>query len=184
MLKVIYNAMRAFVSIELLGSIRKNIMRVQAQLPERLSKVRQENLHITLQFLGEIRDIDVASIREAMDAAGARPYKAVIRGISSFGKPDPRVIFAGVQDGGESRRICSALSRELRAAGISFDEEHYYTPHVTIARSKEKNLRLLKFIADHSEDEFGEMEVKSISLMKSTLSSAGSVYETLYECKI
>ena len=47
--------MRCFISIDIPKEIRDKIKKIQEQLPEFVGKkTEQENLHLTLKFLGEV----------------------------------------------------------------------------------------------------------------------------------
>ena len=58
---------RCFISIDLPEIIRREIQKIQEQLPDFKGKLtEQENLHLTLKFLGEISDDEIEEIRKKL----------------------------------------------------------------------------------------------------------------------
>ena len=58
---------RCFISINLPEEIRKEIKKIQEQLPEfKGKKTELENLHLTLKFLGEIDEVKIEEIKEKL----------------------------------------------------------------------------------------------------------------------
>ncbi len=177
--------MRAFVAIDLPEEIRKKLHALEGGMPGRVSLVQEQNLHITLQFLGDINEAALTKVVAAVSAIKENPFKVEIKGISYFGKKEEvRVVFAGIDDGNKTASIYSRLCDSLSSSGVSFKAEKEYTPHVTLGRPKPgPQTELLEFIGKHSGDSFGCFEANSISVKKSTLAPDCPVYETLYESK-
>lgn len=104
-----------------------------------------EDLHITLHYLGNTPQEDIAALSEAIDEAAAahEPFEVAYRGLGAF--PDaerPRVAWVGVEDpdGGPSAPLLGlqrALGRALRSVGYR-PERRKFHPHVTLARIHRK----------------------------------------------
>ena len=96
------NRVRTFVAIELSAETRKSLRREAERLAAsgaEVKWVREENLHITLKFLGQVDRRAVSEIMKALESAagGAEPFRAEVAGVSFFPKPTrPRIVAAGV----------------------------------------------------------------------------------------
>ncbi len=176
--------MRTFFAIEIPEEIRKNIHSAGEEMPGWLSRVSIDNIHITLQFLGDVSEEKAAKAKEALERIREVPFKATIKGISHFGGRDVHTIFANVQDGGRIKGIFLDIGKSLSDVEIDFETEREYIPHVTIARVKQGGAEIKEFITQNSERMFGEFEIKSVCLKKSVLTGKGPVYTTLYERKL
>lgn len=98
-------------------------------------------MHVTLAFLGEVGEDQVARAVEAAGAAaiGSAPFDVAVTGIGRFpGHGPPRTIWAGV-DGRAADQIvrCGAAVRaELLRHGLQFDPKPLRA-HVTLARVRD-----------------------------------------------
>ncbi|MDJ0520588.1 MAG: RNA 2',3'-cyclic phosphodiesterase [Planctomycetota bacterium] len=98
-----------------------------------------EDIHLTLQYLGNTPQEDIAPIGEALEEAveGFGPIDVVYRGLGAFPNAQrPRVLWAGVEDPtGEDRigALVQAIGRRLRRIGYR-PEKRAFHAHVTLAR--------------------------------------------------
>ncbi len=98
-----------------------------------------EDLHLTLQYLGNTPQEDLGPLSQALESAaeGFRPFEVNYTGLGAF--PDakrPRVVWAGVEEvsgEGTLRELATAVNRELRGLGYR-PERRAFHPHVTVAR--------------------------------------------------
>jgi 2'-5' RNA ligase len=107
-------------------------------------------------------------------------------GLGVFPNPRrPQVIWAGLAGDLEPLQGLQAAV-EARAAALGFaPEARAYQPHLTLGRVKgalapAELMRLLEHLKAHSTDGFGDFEADALSLVRSDLQPAGSVYTTLY----
>ena len=137
--------MRLFIAIELSAEVRAGLVRVQNALKAKLegegrtiSWVKEENLHLTVKFLGEVPETRVKEVCNAL-ASVSRVGAVGLAGskIECLPPRGPlRVIAAGLE--GELDRLAE-LQREIeaRCAEVGFAPEgRRYLPHVTFARAK------------------------------------------------
>ncbi len=175
--------MRTFIAVDIPEKIRNIIAEVGAELKKEFSGitiVKELEMHITLQFLGEIRDEKINSIIEAMKAVEMQSFEASINGIGLF---DARVIYAQVTKGKENfKTLYSIIEEKLNERDI-YSENRDYIPHVTIARIKQhiESQKLYSKIHPYLNKEFGSFLVKHFALKKSTLTPNGPIYEDLYQ---
>ncbi len=148
-----------------------------------LKPVEDENIHLTLRFLGEVDETLIPSIYRAVDELSVYgSFTMRVKGLGAFPSIDnPRVIWVGVSDGSEIlRSMRSALDKGLRGLRI-YEDEHGFHPHITIARIKGRsNLHLVsRFIEENLDLELGLSPVTRVVLKKSTLTPRGPVYSDL-----
>lgn len=177
---------RCFVAVDVEDpSIVSRIASMQEQLEAtgaKLKLVELENLHLTLRFIGEVPQEVVERILRALEEVEFEPFTVRFVGLGAF--PDvrrPRVIWVGVEEGGRelaelSARVNNALSK-LKLPGPS--EE--FAPHLTVARVKGGIGSLPKLLQEAAHVEVGTMMVDKVRLKRSTLTSRGPIYQTLYE---
>ncbi len=184
--------MRTFISVELTDEIRGKIAETIEKL--RLTNtpvkwVEEKNLHITMKFLGEVKESEVEKLIAIVEdnVKGISFFNVKYEGMGTFpASTSPRVVWIGTSKGGEELKIIAdSLEASLSKAGFK-SEEREFTPHITIGRVKErKNIpELLKAIEKVKNSKFGEMLVDHISIMKSTLTPKGPIYEVVKKIKL
>ena len=183
--------MRLFIAALIPDAVRDALHQAREQLQRAASDralrwVAPENYHITLLFLGEQDEARLPAIMQAMEAAraGVPPFEIAIRGLGVFPNWNrPNVLWAGVSEGGQPlAQVATALERTLLPAPSSKP----FHPHITLARIMTpcrdanglKN-RLYDAPERFALASFGRYELRSISLMQSTLTPDGSVYTEL-----
>lgn len=182
---------RAFVAIELPDSAKKSLSalmhRLQPDKHPQVKWVAPDSVHLTLKFLGNIYSDQVPGVTEAIESAswGLNPFEIKLGGLGAFPNPgQPRVIWVSVS--GELKRL-KRLHRDVDDALSHFGfskEKRAFTPHLTLGRMRERASsgerssigRLLEVTRFGGGD---VIEVKAISLIKSTLTPSGAVYSRL-----
>ena len=164
-------------------------MRVQQELarcPAKVKYVAAENIHLTLKFLGEIDEETAAGVRGAMCEVGrAAAWGGGLRlGVGGLGyfppRGAPRVIWAGVTDGADAVcRLQARLEREL--AGLGFEPERRFVPHLTLGRVKSSRGggELVSAIESRADAEFGSCTACEMVLFESRLTPRGAVYRAV-----
>ena len=184
---------RTFLAVDPGAKIRDRLLAVQESLAHETSDVKwveEANLHITLIFLGEVNDRDLAAICRATQKAVAdrSAFALEIAGIGCFPNPRrPRVVWAGVGEGaGELTALHAALEPPLFALGCYRREDRPFTPHLTLGRTKSDQpgeqlaAALPKFEKWHG----GETTLREVQVMSSEMSSKGPVYSVLARAKL
>jgi 2'-5' RNA ligase len=181
-------AIRCFIAIEIPEAIRKAVTAVTDSLKNTGADVKwvsDENIHITLQFLGETEESLIPKIKDTLDKILA-PYSPFYIKMSHIGCfPDgrhPRVIWVGIE---ECRTLIN-LHNDITNAMAEFGypkEDKEFTAHGTIGRvkSQKNSLGLRRRLDEIKTAEFSGFEVNSITLMKSELKSSGAKYYSLAE---
>ena len=183
--------MRIFIGIELNTEVRERAAAIaealRIQLGQRIDArwVPAANLHITLWFIGEVTDDHAQELLTALRPPFHEPsFDIHIAELGAFPPSGaPRVIWLGVQSGGERLvRLHAELAARLRPHGIE-PERRAYSAHLTIARVKDvpgdrgdvhlrARFRALPAMAGHC-------RVAAVTVFRSRLSPKGAAYEPL-----
>jgi len=179
---------RAFLSIgiEDQGLLSK-IHSIQQRLDKSSAKmkiVKGENIHFTLRFFGDTPRTRLDEIRTSLDEIDFNPFEVEIAKIGSFpSKRRPRIIWIGITlNADKVLKIKNDIDSSLIPLGYK-PEKRKYTPHATIARVRfVKDSKRIADNLDHLADEvIGKMTVECVTMMKSTLTPSGPIYESLWE---
>ncbi len=182
---------RSFIAIELPEEVKRGLAKLRGQLEREehtfVKWVDVEGIHLTLKFLGNILFKQVAQISKAMGEAtqGIAPFHLEVSGLGVFPNlKQPRVFWVGI--GGDTERL-SSLQRNIEStlAPLGFSkEEHPFTPHLTLARVRQKassweRKTFGELVMSTSFESKYSIAVGAISLMRSQLTSAGAIYTCL-----
>jgi RNA 2',3'-cyclic 3'-phosphodiesterase len=177
--------MRLFTALDLPREVAGNL----EQLLERLRPAARihwsppSNLHITTKFIGEWPEARLEELKRALAGLPARPSIAVrIRRLGFFPNPHaPRVFWCGIEAPG-LEALAADTDSATSALGIP-REQRAFSPHLTLARIKERldPQPLREAVAALPSLEFGEFQAGVFFLYLSQLRSSGSVYTKLAE---
>lgn len=182
---------RAFIAIELPEDVKTVLSGLLDKLRkgnERAVKwVSPEGTHLTLKFLGNIPEERVPQITVAVRraAAGIGPCTLELKGLGAFPNlRTPRVVWVGV--GGDVPNVIK-LQKTMDNALIPLGfipEKREFSPHLTLGRVRDRassgeRLQLGGMISSFKFTERPAFLAKKLSLMKSTLTSSGAIYDCL-----
>lgn len=178
--------MRLFISIPLPEKIKKELAKVRDSFPEIPARwVEEENLHLTLVFLGETKETEATKATEAIDTStkGLKPINLEIDGLLLLpNEKDPHLL--AVKLTGETEKLSALvekIKKELRERKIGFDGKPF-RPHTTLARlkklrsSEKKELREKIHLYDPPKMEF---KAEQLELTESKLTPSGPIYKIL-----
>jgi 2'-5' RNA ligase len=176
--------MRAFIAVEVSEELREKMAELQKQLLlEGVKLVEEENLHLTMHFLGEIDESMKDKVITAMNKLNCNKFEMSCEGVGAFpSKNYIRVIWVSAQ-APELKQIYDQLGTEF--ARLGFKQEQF-SPHITLARVKflKDKGKLSEFLEENEGIEIGECKVEGVFLKKSTLTPKGPIYENVYEKKL
>jgi 2'-5' RNA ligase len=142
--------------------------------------VAPENLHITLQFLGDLEKCQLAQVEQicAKVAAAQKALLLTTTGLGCFPpRGQPRVLYLSTDQQQPLRALAGALAAHLQPCG--FDLPDRFHSHLTLARLKKaedrhRRRRLLAFNAPEI-----SFRLTELVLLGSTLTASGPRYEVL-----
>jgi len=174
---------RVFIAIELPASARQrlkdHIDRLRDALPDaRASWSREENLHLTLKFLGDtpVSQIEPLSQATKRAASEALPFELIIRGCGAFPPGgQPRVLWIGIEDlSGQLGKLQRALEDESDKEGFAREARPFH-PHLTIARLRRPHgSRQLAALHEELGFEAETVRASALAVVRSELGSEGS----------
>ncbi len=177
--------MRLFVALELDEQARDLLAACQqrlAALDRAVRWVRPEQIHLTLQFLGEVADARVPAVTKALDRLADQPrFEFQVGGIGTFGSPrSPRVIWVGVA---MPNPALASLQKtcEQALAEIGFAPEgRSYKPHLTLGRVKDLQAgrQVAEAVSGMQSEPVGPLAqaAREVVLFESVLRPQGSQY--------
>ena len=180
--------MRLFAAIDIEPQVQDRIERVQQRLKRDLKLygkevrwVRPEQLHLTLKFLGEVRDSLIPQVCDVITqtASEYQGFDLRIQGLGVFGRP-ARVVWAGCQVPPELIRIQTRLENEFEKIG--WDKENRpFAGHLTICRVKNAatGRSLAKAVEAYADEFIGSVSVDQLVLYESRLSQTGPEYNAV-----
>ena len=143
--------------------------------------VAASNLHVTLKFLGQVDETRVPPLATALGGALAdqRAFEVGVRGLGAFPSPTrPRVLWAGLEDGGALGAVAERVDRCCTALGFP-RETRPFAAHITLGRVREPRRQPALADALAHPTDFGRVRVERVSLMRSELSPRGARYSEL-----
>jgi 2'-5' RNA ligase len=178
---------RSFIAIEVPRELKSKLEGVQRELRQTeadVKWVRPEAIHLTLKFLGSIRQEDVEKISRAVAPVVTlwEPFEVGIRGMGCFPNlRNPRVVWVGIDRGKES---LSSLHQKIekKLAELSFPpEDRSFSPHLTLGRVRSPRERagLSQAIEKTRGVEIGIFRAREVILFRSELHPSGAVYTRL-----
>jgi RNA 2',3'-cyclic 3'-phosphodiesterase len=128
---------RLFVAFSIPDAIRAALRPALDRLDRgRLAVVPEENLHVTVAFLGERDDLDL--VTAALEQASQRCAPSTVRldALGAFPRPShARVLFAGIADPeGSLHADAHTLRAALAEEPIRWIARDDFVPHITLAR--------------------------------------------------
>ncbi|HLX60637.1 MAG TPA: RNA 2',3'-cyclic phosphodiesterase [Planctomycetota bacterium] len=179
---------RLFIAINIPAELRDAIQRVQQRLrylagANAMRWTRAEQLHLTLEFLGNVDASRIGDLCAAIKSActGIVRMKLALESAGCFpSNQKPSVAWLGVS--GDVAPL-AALQRKIREATQPFTERietREFSPHLTIGRVKNGAFKTARVFGAALEVEakkiarIGEWEVRSVELMRSETKPQGA----------
>ena len=177
--------MRLFTALDVPPAILRDLERLLDHLrpTAKINWSTVSNLHITTKFIGEWPEERLGDLNSALAAVPRQSSIPVhVHKLGFFPNPhSPRIFWCGIEAPG-LKELAAATDRATAALGIE-SEKRDYSPHLTLARIKERlDLQPLReAIAALPSLEFGSFQADRFFLYRSQLRPTGSVYTKLAE---
>ena len=172
--------MRAFISIDMPENVRKEIKLIQEHLPEFTGKLTEnENLHLTLKFLGEISEQALKEIKEKLSKIRFSKLGLSLGEIGTFDYQGmPHIVWIKINHSESLQHKIDVALSDL------FPREERFMSHLTIARVKfVSNLEKFKQAIQKINYEKMSFITSSFELKESKLSRAGPTYTSVESYK-
>lgn len=177
---------RVFYAVEFDEGTREYIYEKQ-QIVEKFCTdgkfTRKENIHLTLQFMGELKSEEKVKLIKSLDDA-VKIKKRFIINISEIGrfeKRDGSILWIGIKKYDRITSIYNNLQWNLKKAGYKV-ESRPYKPHITIGRKVnfDRNFDDVKKEVYFSKNVY----INKISLMETIQNNGILNYYPIYSIKL
>lgn len=184
---------RIFIAVDISDEARQKVSDYIELLRNEFPRLRvgwekPEKLHLTLKFLGETNERQLAELIKTVEKTAAQftGFKLQIAETGVFPSPrNPRILWIGVKDEtGSLPKISTSL--EIKCERIGFKrEKRKFKAHLTIARLREPQ-KLRELANKHLQNEFepSRFEAFEIVIYESKLQSTGSIYSVVSKHKL
>ncbi|MBU1133375.1 MAG: RNA 2',3'-cyclic phosphodiesterase [Candidatus Omnitrophica bacterium] len=180
--------MRVFIAIKLPANIKDELRQIEADLGKcnlAVKWVDPQNMHLTLKFLGKVAEEKIEEIKKIIEDVAAQ-FNPFVVNFKEFGffpnERRPRIFFISTDKEDKLKNISVVLEKRLEKIG--FKPEFRFKSHITLARFKEtKNIDCLKREVENITIE-ETFPVKEITLVKSTLTKSGPIYEEIFNAQM
>lgn len=178
--------MRLFIAIPIHPEeiLLKQRVFLQSNLSEEKIKwVKEENMHLTLKFLGKTSSKQLPEIVEAMSRCvdNQASFPMILERIGIFGSSyNARVVWVGIRENLRLLKLQECLVRELEKVGFLIDRQNF-VPHFTLGRIKKIHHKdYFKKVMESVEKGFiQETIVDGFTLFESVLTPEGPIYKTI-----
>ncbi|MDQ3143343.1 MAG: RNA 2',3'-cyclic phosphodiesterase [Pseudomonadota bacterium] len=169
---------RLFVAIRPPEDVRDLLLDTMEGLPA-LRWQDDEQLHLTLRFIGEVERPLAEDIAAALGTLRFTPFHIRVAGVGRFDHHQRGALWAGVEPRAPIAALAAKVERICVGAGLA-PERRAYHPHITLARwGRGAGNSLDPFLARHAALRSKEFEVAAVTLFESRLGRDGAHYETV-----
>lgn len=169
--------MRLFVALDLPKSIKDNLFYLK---DNRLTGARwtsSEQWHITLHFIGEVKDDE--AIKNALATVSAESFSLKLDGIGTFPpKGKPRVLWVGISQSKLLSSLHQQVGDALKTTGFQPDTRPF-SPHLTLARFKNdvpSRAEMDSYRDKHGNFSTDNFPIDHFTLYESKLERTGAIY--------
>jgi len=187
--------MRVFIAIDIDEQIRKALGGLQNELRSKVDIkksdvkwVNPDNIHLTLKFLGEIKDIqtvDVCNITKEV-ASRHESFELALETVGHFGGRSARVLWVGTgQNSDNLLQLQSDLEEQLASAGWP-RETRKFSGHLTLCRvrNSKAGVKLAQVTEEYKDFKLGTIAADSVLVYQSQLTPKGPIYTVLGNYKL
>lgn len=172
--------MRLFIAINFEEKVKEQLLAMIEMMRPFASRGRfvdKENLHLTLEFLGEVDEGQVSLIKESISTITQDSFCLKFTQVGFFKRPKGKIYWLGVEQSEALMIIQKELREDLLAKGFEIEERPFF-PHVTLGRK-------VKLDSGFSFDEINQLvdtmdcSVEKIDLMESRFVNGRLTYSVV-----
>ncbi len=179
---------RSFIAVEIDSGTKKEITRVVAEFKKSEADVKwvtENQMHLTLKFLGSIDEIKIPEIQKSLNTVCANNgrFSISLDEIGAFpGLKRPKILWVGLNTGAENlKKIHAEIETCLEKTGIE-KENRAYRPHLTIGRIRSfKNFSSLCGLLKKKSLSGRVIGIKRLILFRSDLNGSRAVHTKVSE---
>ena len=166
--------MRLFVAINFNDETRAHLIFLRDELRSRSKRgnfTLDDNLHLTLAFIGECSPKKLDKIKAILDTVAFAPFEATVERLRTFSRGT--LWWAGLREDKPLMDLQREVEHKLALCGFEMDGRKYH-PHITLGRevvTDDKPWQIEPFVET----------VMSVDLMKSERINGKLTYTAIYE---
>ena len=169
---------RLFVAIRPPEATRDLLIDAMDDSPE-LRWVSDDNLHLTLRFIGEVERPLANDIAVSLSQIRFPAFELKISGVGRFDQRNGGAIWAGVEPRKPVTDLAAKVDRACVLAGLE-PERRAFHPHITIARYGRRSANSASGFEERNAPlSSSPFEVRDFVLYESRLSRHGAHYEAV-----
>lgn len=177
---------RTFVALDTDPEVRRRVAEVIDELSGVASSLRwvqAKHLHLTLKFLGDVRDNELYDVCQAVSQAASQqgPIPIRYRDVGAFPSlKRPRTLWIGVDGDDPLVKLQANIDACLFDLGFPRESRSFH-PHLTIGRVPQRSriAGLDQLLAQYQHHDFGRSVATECVVYSSELSRQGPVYTPL-----
>ena len=172
--------MRIFIAVDLDDSVKDYVYELQRKLRStniKINFVAKRNLHLTLKFLGEIKEQQLVEIKKILSEVKMKKFTLNMSSIGIFpNEYDPKILWIGLEPEDKIKELQRLVDESLLGYG---KQELKFKSHITIGRIKSiKDKKEFLGSIDINIEKL-KSKVVNFKLYRSILSKDGPRYELL-----
>ena len=171
---------RLFVALRPPEPIRDTLLDLMPDSGEALRWQNEDQLHLTLRFIGEIERPLAEDLATALGAVRFKPFELRLGGVGRFARRSGGALWAGVAPREPLAALAAKVDRACVTAGLA-PERRAYHPHLTLARWNGPEPNLAPFVHTNAGLSSDPWPADRFTLYQSHLRKDGAHYEAVAE---
>lgn len=175
---------RLFVGLDLPEEIKKQIAKMQRNLPGALWRPT-EKMHLTLRFIGNLEEPLAEEVLKELRYIRFPAFHYSLKGVGYFARGDiPHHIWVGVDEDKAIRELQEKVDNAVKKAGAGQADDFKFTPHVTMGKLIGSSMDdVYRFIAQNNLFHTDVFEASSFTLYQSIAreNGEGKYYKEIEE---
>lgn len=173
------NRLSYFIALDLPLEVRDELMLIAAGVPGAYW-VDEEQLHLTLRYVGEIDGLLLRSLQGALERIEAPSFELQLQGVGFFPpRGEPETLWVGADKSQPLMDLRQRIDSLATRLGVPADRRRYI-PHVTLARLHDApDSRLARFAMEQALFKSTPFSPVSFSLYASRRMPTGAEYQRI-----
>ena len=182
------STIRSFIAVELAAEQTRAVARILKQLAQNWPEYRwadPQNLHLTVNFLGDVPDEKIPRICQILREGCAQhpPFQIELSNLGAFPRNQrPRVIWIGVDNGKSPlSRLHYDLAQQWDLLRLERDRKSY-RPHLTLGRIRDQHRwpdSMIEYLEGDPKPGIDPIEVSELVLFASHREKSGAIHTVM-----
>lgn len=171
---------RLFVALDLPDAIKDQLVEVAKGVPG-VKWVGREQMHLTLRFIGEVDDAQLAAAQAALAGVRAAPFDMLLKGVGQFPpRGAARVLWVGVAPAPGLTALQRGVEAAISGAQLP-PADKPFAAHITLGRVRTSPQPMVigRYLNQHAAFETPPIPAREFALYASRLSPHGPSYTRL-----